>query len=188
MKFFRFCTGCFFAVSLLISCGGPGEQSVDTAAVREEMNQREPKRVMSEDIVEAAYLKGEPLARQMFAVMVDGYQQEQPDADFVAYLQNQSIHTFAEDATVHWVPVDTPAEDLSDYEQQILEAYRYSQQQREDLIANVQRISEDTLLYTHPITLNDSLQKMLSLPADTATTFLGMWSIYIPQKAIIQDL
>lgn len=170
------------------ACGGTSEQRVDTAAVQEEMAQREPKRVMPEEIVEAAYLKGEPLAQKMLAVLVEQYQEEEPGTDFVTYLQNQSVHTFSEEAMVHWIPVSTLADNLREKEQQILEAYRYSQQQREELIGNVQRIGEDTLLYTHPATLDESLRTELNLPADTEETFLGMWSIYIPEKAIVQDM
>lgn len=188
MWFSRFWGKCLVFSVLLSSCGGSGEQQVDTTAVQEEMARREAKRVMPEEIIAAAYQKGEPLAREIFAVVVNQYQENPSQESFVTYLQRQSVHTFAEDATIHWVSVDTKADDLNEYEQQIMEAYRYSQQQHEDLIDNVQRMGEDTLLYTHPITLNDSLQQMLSLPADTAPAFLGMWSIYLPQKAIIQGM
>jgi len=170
------------------ACGGTGEQQVDTVAVQEEMAQREPKRVMPEEIVEGAYLKGEPLAQKMFAALVEQYREEESDTDFVTYLQNQSVHTFSEDAVVHWIPVSTLMDNMREKERQIMKAYRYSQQQREELIGNVQRIGEDTLLYTHPVTLNDSLQNMLSVSGDTTETFLGMWSIYIPKKAIVQDM
>jgi len=173
---------------IVSACGGTSEQRMDTTAVQEEMAQREPKRVMPEEITEAVYLKGEPLAQKMFTVLVEQYQQEAPNTDFVAYLQDQSVHTFADDATVHWIPVSTLADELREKEQQILEAYRYSQQQREELIGNVQRIGEDTLLYTHPVTLTESLRSELSLPADTEETFLGMWSIYIPKRSIVQDM
>lgn len=187
MRLCYFFSTCILSI-MISSCGGTSEQRVDTIAVQEEMAQREPKRVMPEEIVEAAYLKGEPLAQKMFAVLVEQYQKEESGEEFTTYLQNQSVHTFSEDAMVHWIPVTTQADDLNDKEQQILEAYRYSQQQREELIGNVQRIGEDTLLYTHPVTLNDSLQNMLSLPEDATETFLGMWSIYIPKKAIVQDM
>ncbi|MEM9671988.1 MAG: hypothetical protein AAF992_05300 [Bacteroidota bacterium] len=173
---------------IISSCGSTSEQRVDTTAVQEEMAQREPKRVMPEEITKAAYLMGEPLAQEMFTVLVEQYQQQAPDTDFMAYLQDQSMHTFAEDATVHWIPVSTQADELRKKEQQILEAYRYSQQQREELIGNVQRIGEDTLLYTHPVTLDKSLRTELNLPADTEETFLGMWSIYISKKAIVQAM
>ena len=179
----------YFGFLLLISsCGGSGEQKVDTSAVQEEMDRREVKRVTPEEIIKAAYQKGKPLAQEMFSVLVSTYQQENPTPDFVAYMQSQSVHTFADDATVHWVPVDTPASELSEYEQQIMEAYRYSQQQREELIDNVQRMGEDTLLYTYPIILNDTLKQKLSLPADTAQPFLGMWSIHFSQKSIVQGM
>lgn len=177
-------SGLFF---MLVACGG-GNQQVETSAVREEMAQREPKRVMPDEIVEAAYLKGEPLAQKMSAMLVEQYQQEAGNTNFVAYLQDQSVHTFSEDAMVHWIPVSMQADELSEKEQQLLEAYRYSEQQREELVGNVQRIGEDTLLYTHPVTLTDSMRNQLTLPADTQETLLGMWSIYIPKKSIVQDM
>ncbi len=146
---------------MLFACGDAGEQRVDTTAVQEEMAQREPKRVMPEDITEAAYRQGGSMAQQMISLVIKQYQEEKPAIEFTAYLQSQSVHTFAGDATVHWIPVSTQANDLPGKEQQILEAYRYSQQQRQELINNVQRIGEDTLLYTHPVTLNDSLRTAL---------------------------
>jgi hypothetical protein len=187
MNILRFC-GYLGLIILLNSCDGSSNQQVNTEAVHEEMAQREPKRVMPEEIVEGAYLKGEPLAQKMFAVLVEQYREEGSDTDFVTYLQNQSVHTFSEDAVVHWVPVSTLMDNMREKERQIMKAYRYSQQHREELIGNVQRIGEDTLLYTHPVTLNDSLQNMLSVSGDTTETFLGMWSIYIPEKAIVQDM
>ncbi|MEM6845649.1 MAG: hypothetical protein AAF632_25790 [Bacteroidota bacterium] len=171
----------------LTACGGTGEKRVMTDEVQAEMEQREIKRVMPEDITEATYQRGESLAKQLLSVLLEQYQAESSTTDFMTYLQEQSVHTFAEDATIHWVAGNTPTVGLREKEQQILEAYRYSQQQQERLIANVQRIGQDTLLYTHPVTLSDSLKAQLSL-SDTDSTFLGMWSIYIPKKAIIQDM
>lgn len=188
MPLSRFYSGCFGCLILLNSCGQSGEQKVDTNAVQEEMARRDVKRVMPEEIIAAAYQKGKPLAREMFSVLVNAYKEEAPQEGFATYMQTQSVHTFAKDATIHWIPADAPASDLSEYEQQIMEAYRYSQQQHEELIENVQRTGEDTLLYTFPIILNDTLQQMLSSPADTAQPFLGMWSIHFSQKSIVQGM
>ncbi|WKN45111.1 hypothetical protein [Tunicatimonas pelagia] len=173
---------------IISACGGTGEQRVDTTAVQEEMAQREPKRVTPEQVTEAAYQQGGSMAQQMLSLLTKQYQEEKLEIDFVAYLQNQSVHTFAGEATIHWIPVSTQASDLPEKEQQILEAYRYSQEQQQELIGNVQRIGQDTLLYTHPVTLNDSLRVQLALPADTAQILLGMWSIYISKKTIVQGM
>mgnify|MGYP001062517370 CR=1 FL=1 len=175
-------------LAIISACGGTGEQRVDTTAVQEEMAQREPKRVTPEEITEAAYQQGGSMAQQMLSLLIKQYKEEKPETDFTTYVQSQSVHTFAGDATVHWIPVSTQTGNLQEKEQQILEAYRYSQEQQQELIGNVQRIGQDTLLYTHPVTLNDSLRTALALPTDTSETLLGMWSIYIPKKAIVQDM
>ncbi|MEM8966956.1 MAG: hypothetical protein AAGE93_11110 [Bacteroidota bacterium] len=173
---------------LLVACGGTGEQRVDTTAVQQEMARREPKRVTPDEITEAAYLRGGSMAQQMLSLLVKQYREEKPEADFITYLQKQSVHTFAEDATVHWVSESVQTSGLREKEQQILEAYRYSQEQNQELIGNVQRIGEDTLLYTHPVILNDSLRMSLAMPTDTEAAFLGMWSIYFSKKVIVQDM
>ena len=89
---------------------------------------------------------------------------------------------------MRWVGWQTDTTRLSTYEQQLWSAYRYSAQEGQPLEDNVQRVGEDSLLYTQPITLSDSLQRKLPAQPDTLEALLGMWSVMMAKKEVVLQI
>ena len=161
----------------LAACGDRNSSVIDRRVLNE-MEQREPKRVMPNQLVNEAYRRGRRLAKQLIP-------QLPPTEDSLSLselLSAGSYDTLL--ARVAWIDTQSDTTRLTPYEQQLWSAYRYSAERSEPLADNVQRLSGDSLLYTQPLTLTDSLA--IRFPSsDTVGQLLGMWSITLPKKEVV---
>lgn len=179
---------------LLTGCGNT--QQIDRQAVLEEMEQREIKRVLPGEVIKAAYTQGDTIARAAQELLIRQYRNARSSLSFPEFLEKKAdtvLDSLAKqyDASMQWIPAkDTNNHQLSDLEQQILQAYIYNAEKNLELEHNVQRINNEKLLYTQPL-VQDSLKKETGTSQQTATDssrFLGIWSITLSQKNIIRDL
>lgn len=183
-------------VFFLYACSNSREQ-VDQQAVMKEMEQREIKRVLPGEIMEAAYRQGDTIATITQQQLLNQYHHVDSVSKLTEFFQTQT-RTYADSlekkykATIRWIsPEDTTHHQLSSLEEQILSAYSYNVEQNLEISHNVQRLDDENYLYTKPIFLDDSLKKELAVQqqsiSDTAH-FLGMWSIKLSKKEIIQNM
>lgn len=174
---------------ILSACGNPNT-TVMSEQVREEMRMREPKQVTPDQLVAATYQQGRALTQKLLDQAAARYQESADSETFTDFLSKQSFDTdsLREDIHVRWVGWQTDSTRLSAYEQQLWSAYRYSAQEGQPLEDNVQRMGEDSLLYTQPITLSDSLQQKLSAQPNTLEALLGMWSVTMAKKEVVLQI
>lgn len=142
---------------VLIGCGG-SLSSDERKRLHEVSKQREVVRVTEAEIAETVLLQGRALTELALPLRNDP-----------ARLDSLGD---AHHASVRWVAAGT-ANALS-VEQQIIEAYVMNPV--EDLPDNVQKMGEDSVLYSHP--------QVSTLP-DGAVMVDGMWSIAFSKKDII---
>ncbi len=180
----------------LFACGSSDNKPVDREALRREMKEREIKHVLPGEIIEAAYGQGDSLAQMAQQVLIRQYQKNPSEQKLADYFKNETSRSVdslerAYAAKIRWVSLqDTLPQQLSDLEKQILDAYRYNVEQEMEIDHNVQRIDDESYLYTQPV-MQSELQQMLAAsqpsPADT-NQFLGMWSIVLSKKEIIINM
>lgn len=169
---------------LLLSACGDRNQSVIDRQVLNEMEQREPKRVLPDQLVKAAYRQGETLTDELFSSALDRYAYTPEDPLSASlYLARQSYDTVS--ARVVWIDEHRDTATLTPYEQQLWSAYRYSANLGEQLNDNVQRLDGDSLLYTRPVLLTDSIAARFPSSSDTLGQLLGMWSVTLPKRDVV---
>lgn len=168
------------------------------------MGQHEIKRVLPGEVVEAAYTQGDTIARMIQQHLLAQYHTSSSDSEsgLSEFLQNKTrvyLDSLEKKykANIHWIsPGDTASNRLSSLEGQILKAYLYNVERNLEINHNVQRIDDESYLYTKPVIFNDNHKKELTahqqpisdtVSSDTAR-FLGMWSIKLSKKEIIQNM
>ena len=169
---------------LLLSACGDRNTSVIDRQVLDEMEQKEPKRVLPNQLMAAAYRQGETLTNELLASALDRYTYTPEDPlSAGAYLSQQKYD--ATSARVVWIDERSDTTKLTPYEQQIWSAYRYSADLGERLNNNVQRLNGDSLLYTQPVIFSDSLALRFASSSDTVGQLLGMWSVTLPKRDVV---
>lgn len=167
------------------------QQEIDRQAVMEEMEQREVRRILPADLVEAAYLKGREISSKADAVVWDNYSLADDtlfDASQAIKIQAyQTIDSLEEanEVEVNYVNLRTDTSTLVSKELQLWEAYLYNVENDLPLNDNVQRLGDDRYLYTKPIFLEEKVNHTTS---DNSKFFAGMWSIVISKKTLIQSM
>ena len=190
-------------------------------ALKEEIKERELKRVTEVEIFEAATKVGEQIAmasQKTLATNLKTAISQQGVEYAIEFCKLQAMpltdslsKKFAAQIRRTSIKIRNPANRPNDLESQILDAYQYNVENGLDLAANLQRIDQDYLLYTHPIVLNNPLclnchgkpgdqitdehaQLLTSLyPDDEAVGYQlgelrGMWSIVLSQKQLVLSL
>lgn len=208
-------------IILLAACDTGSQRSFNREALQEEMRNREPKKLSEAQIIAEAYRQGEEIAestqQQLMARLKESINQG-GTTNALQYCNIQALSLTDSASRNHQVLIKrtslklrNPKNAPTELEQQLLEAYQYNADQNLPLEANVQRIGNDYLLYTKPITIGSALclqchgqpekdieQETLQLinrlyPNDQARSyqmgdFRGIWSIKIPQKKIVNAL
>jgi len=187
----------FCSVMLLTACDGigSGEQQIDRESIREEMEQREIRRVLPAELVEAAYERGAALSQQALEIAIDTRQTKsgtiQGQGDFLS-AAGKRIDSLAkaENVDIRWVNIDTDTALLGEKERQLWEAYLYNMENELPVNDNVQRLGDEEYLYTRPLSLSPALRKKIigSEETESPIGFLGMWSIRISKKRLIQSM
>lgn len=183
-------------LSVFLSACNNSKEQVDRQAVMHEMEQREIKRVLPGEIMEAAYMQGDTIATRAQQQLLEQYSVS--SASGLAELLQAQADVYADSlekryrADIHWISLgDTLSNQISSLEEQILKAYQYNVEHQLELTHNVQRIDEESYLYTKPVLLNEHLRKELKMQQQSVSDsirFLGMWSITLSKKEIIQNM
>ncbi|MFP4293777.1 MAG: hypothetical protein ACLFQ0_19260 [Cyclobacteriaceae bacterium] len=182
---------------LFSGCSGTDttEQQVPGDSIQEEMEEREIKRILPGEIVEAAYTEGEKLSSQAQQIAVEAYRRRVGrDTNFADFVDAQALRDIDslmqnKQASIHWVAASDDNPQLQDTERQIWEAYLYNVENDLPLNDNVQRLGEDNFLYTRPVRLDVELRKKLpGTETKAEDAFLGMWVVRFSKKALIQSL
>ena len=157
----------YFCLLILWACGDPTEQQANREKLIEGLNDHRVKRVTEEQILSAAFAEGKRIMRQIDSVS--------REAAFWNSAEGRhwldSVNTFFEHGGIKLVMTTGG---LSPTEAALLEAYQYSTEQGESLSENVQGISEQYVLYTHPVVEQQE--------------FRGMWSLLLSRRTLIREL
>lgn len=181
-------------LQVMAGCGGAGnsEQQIDREAIKEEMEQREIKRILPAELVEEAYRRGETLSQQALDLSLEVYRPAgQNIRDLIgpeAMIRIDSLSR-TEGATISWVDKTTDTTQLQEKERQLWEAYLYNVENELPLNDNVQRLGDEEYLYTQPLVLDaELLKKIPGSERREGANFLGMWSIRLTKKELVQSM
>lgn len=141
---------------VLTACGGSlsDEQRKE---MREASEQQAIIKVTEAEIMEAAFAKGRNVMSRL--------KENNPDTSKVSAEETVRIHWLA--------PGDAHSLEI---EQQLIEAYLNSMLTGTPLQDNVQKIGEDSLLYTNPVVLTR---------ADSSIEIKGTWNIWMSKRELI---
>lgn len=147
-----------FLVSLLFlsACGGSLSDE-QRKQMREASEQQTIMKVTEAEIMDAAFAKGRSVMNRL--------NKNNPDTSKVST---------EEIVRIHWL-VPGKAHSL-EIEQQLIEAYLNSLLTGTPLQDNVQKIGEDSLLYTNPVVLTR---------ADSSIEIKGTWNIWMSKRELI---
>ena len=165
---------------LVLTACGERNTSVIDQQVLNEMEQREPKRVMPNQVVEEAYRQGRTRANRLLTASLER-RSAGDSLSLAVWLAQQTYDT----TSAAWIDHRSDTARFSVYERQLWDAYRYSAAQGDPLADNVQRLAGDSLLYTQPVVLADSLARRFPASPDTVGQLVGMWSITLPKREVV---
>lgn len=143
------------------------DRKVSSEALKEEISQREIKRVNEAQIFEKASQIGEQIATTSqktlgsslkMAISEQGLEHAIEYCNLQAMPLSDSLsEKFGAQIRRTSLKVRNPSNRPNDLETKILEAYAYNAENGLELIPNLQRIDQDYLLYTRPILLENAL-------------------------------
>ncbi|HET9054016.1 MAG TPA: hypothetical protein VFM90_07580 [Cyclobacteriaceae bacterium] len=149
-------TGVFLLVAIVTACGGSLSDE-QRRQMREASEQQEIVKVTEVEIMEAAFAKGRSVMSRL--------RQDNPDTSRVSTEEAVAINWLA--------PGETYGLDI---EQQLIEAYLNSLLTGTPLQDNIQKIGEDSLLYTNPVVITR---------ADSSIEIKGTWNIWISKRDLV---
>jgi len=153
-----------FCLFLLPSCGN---DKIDTAGAKAEMDAREIRIVSDADIQEEAMKIGEKISADFYLSATP----EPLSGTYILNIRYGKDSTFVKDHYFFDEPRGLAGKGL-----QIFEAYLYNSEAGLKSDPNVQKIDDGRmLLYTKPMIAND-------------TTVVGMWTIEIPRKTVVLSM
>jgi hypothetical protein len=141
---------------ILMACGG-GISDEQRKQMREASEQQAIVKVTESEILDAAFGKGRGVLAQL--------KQASPDTAQIA--RENAVE-------IHWLGAD--AKHGLEIEHQLIEAYLNSLLTDSPLQDNVQKIGNDSLLYTTPIVLTR---------ADSSIEIRGTWNVWMSKKQLI---
>jgi hypothetical protein len=206
---------CLFILLLIFGCNK--SRPVKNEAMREEIASREIKRISEAEIVNEAYTAGQNIAQAAEEFIHDKSSESLINKDstkialsYISWLHNVDSISKAYDAEVKIIGISRPQINASPMEAELLDAYQYNVEQNIELTDNIQKVERERLLYTKPLyiknstclkchgsinELNSDTLKFLenNYPDANITGYkineiIGMWSIMLSQKKIIQQL
>ena len=141
---------------ILTACGGSLSDE-QRKQMREASEQEAIVKVTEAEIMDAAFTKGRSVVNRL--------KESNPDTSKVSR---------EEIVRIHWL---APGEAHSlEIEQQLIDAYLNSMLTGTPLQDNVQKIGEDSLLYTNPVVLTR---------ADSSIEIKGTWNIWMSKRELI---
>lgn len=155
-----------FIIVFIAACN---DKPADTSneAFKEEMQDREIRKIADGEIIDAAMKRGNTIADSAQkllggtlkkAISEGGVQHAIEYCNLSAYAIMDSIEAaFGAEVRRASLKVRNPKDAPNQLEKQILEAYAYQVQNNDVLSANIQRDGDEYLLYTRPITIKDAV-------------------------------
>lgn len=140
----------------LCACGGSLSDE-QRKQMREAREQQAIVKVTESEIMDAAFAKGRDVMGQL--------KQANPDTGKVSAEEKVRIHWLAP-GKAHGLEI----------EQQLIEAYLNSMLSGVPLQDNVQKIGEDSLLYTNPVVITR---------ADSSIEIKGTWNVWMSKRELI---
>lgn len=154
-------------ISLLAACDPGSQRPIDREALREEMRNREPKKLSEAQITAEAFRQGKMAAEAMQARLFAKLQNAMKEGGIPAaieYCSLQALPSTDSLASEYGLGIRrtslrlrNPANKPDELERQLLEAYQYNKENQLPLEENVQRIGETHFLYTQPILIHQPL-------------------------------
>ena len=165
MEKMNFLFGCFF-IAVLISCGGEQSQ-LDSESLKEEMSNREIKRISESDIMQRAYELGDEVATQAQIALGSKLKTAMQDGGPVSAIEfcNVNAYPLLDSLRLKYQvsikrasfrtrnPQDSPTE----MEALLLEAYQYNVENSLELKDNLQKLGDTAILFSRPIVLNNAM-------------------------------
>ena len=200
----------------LAACSADSNKTVDREKVRQEMKDREIKRVSEPELMDAAFRTGASLAgvaEEVLSKKLEGFydtivsnannqdkwvihppvsQVIMPVLDSLSQLTGHSVALFS-------LKLKGLYTDTLDVEKQLLEAYQYNIDNELPSEDNVQRLGTDQLIFTRPVTSKSSVclpalvEEVFDQAPDTLENsrsdyFCGMWSVRLSKRLLIRSL
>lgn len=159
------------------SCDQSSDQ-LDTAAIKEELNNRKIKKISEADILEASFEKGRKLidTLNLEKKKINSESTDTLNTQFrLGALQPviESLQQVSKAEIKKIVPADLDANGVRKPEKEILEAYQYNAAQGLKVDDNVQ-ILEQYIFYSAPIMESGELK--------------GMWSVYFDKGEVVKGI
>ncbi len=197
----------------LIGCNTEGNRGVDREKIKQEMNDRQIKRVSEPALMDAAFRTGEKLVSVAEGVLLEKLK-NLPETNQLDSAVDQASHQDYEklimaliDSLNHQAShrisliglgLEKVHPDTSAIEKQLLDAYQYNVEHQIPLEDNVQKSGTDYLLFTRAITSEMDICSLI-LTKNTSSDhldkldsrqsgFCGIWSIKLSKKNIIKSL
>lgn len=146
----------FISLIVLTACGGSLSDE-QRKQMREASEQQAIVKVTEAEIMDAAFVKGRNVMSRL--------NENNPDTSSVSSEETVKIHWLAP-GKAHGLEI----------EQQLIEAYLNSVLTGTPLQDNVQKIGEDSLLYTNPVVITR---------ADSSIEIKGTWNVWISKRDLI---
>ena len=184
MQFFRILIG---VVLLFSACKG-GLSEAEKRAFREELEQREVKRVTPGEVTEAVFQQGSSIADTLYQLfLTKDMDTKSLRTSVITAEDDPLLDSLNRKYKVHikWIGAgvahDTPV--LTALEKQLLDAYLYNIENGQEVRENVQRIDEKSFLFTQPVHSNE-----IETFSTESLQLGGMWSITLSQREVILAL
>lgn len=187
----------FLLIGFALSNCGEKRNTQNSEALRQEMANREPKKVSDAEIIESAYTQGKIIADSSQKVIFNTLVVQLEEAGFVEALKFCNVNAYpltdslsskfgAEIKRVSNKPRN-PSNAPDELETLLLDSYLYNVENDLPLEDNVQKIDENYLLYTMPIVINNSVcLQCHGKPGEDITeeNYAHIQSLYPGDKAI----
>jgi hypothetical protein len=184
MQFFRILIG---VVLLFSACKG-GLSEAEKRAFREELEQREVKRVTPGEVTEAVFQQGNRMADTLYQLFLSKDMDTKSLRTSVITAEDDPLlDSLNRKYKVHikWIGADVASDTpvVTTLEKQLLDAYLYNIENGEEVRENVQRIDEKSFLFTQPLHSNE-----IKTSSSESLQLGGMWSITLSQREVILAL
>jgi hypothetical protein len=158
-------------LSLLTSACSPDQDPRRRKFISDELKNRKIKRVTDSQLLGAANSFGKTATDKLQAELLNNYEAGKPfDCQANSYIKTKLDLQYV----LTYRIVCQPQQALFEKEKQLWQAYQYNAEKELDLTDNLQKIDNEAIIYTSPITLNGQL--------------VGMWTVVLNKKEIVKNL
>lgn len=161
---------------ILAACDPGSQRRLDRETMEREMRHREPRRIKEAEIIDAALVQGQEIARLLRATAVVDTSSAAACCPTLPQPTLDSLNNHYQAQVACFVLLaPNPAADT--LEQQLLDAYRYSLEQRQPLQDNIQAQGHEHIVYTTPITNGGNTKQACAI-----------WRIRLNRKQVVLSM